>query len=126
MVSALMEEDIEVASLYYDVEKAIDYAFQGKFVLKMYAYLKICNAKRRHAEDFIESKTAAEITLLILDLEEYLQGGQDDTHKQLREGYGHIPKLQARKIKEYLDGILQDAWRYSNDKKPGRRKKSTK
>ena len=126
MVSALMEEDIEFASLYYDVEKAIDYAFQGKFVLKLYDYLKISNAKRRHADEFIESSTAAEINLLILDLEEYLQGGQDDTHKQLREGYGHIPKPQARRIKEYLYGILEDAWRYSNDKKPGRRKKSTK
>ena len=88
----------------------------------MYDYLKICNAKRRHADEFIESKTAAEINLLILDLEEYLLGGQDDTHKQLREGYGHIPKPQARKIKEYLYGILEDAWRYSNDKKPGRRR----
>ena len=44
-----MEEDIDFA-LYYDVEKAIDYAFEGKFVLKMYDYLKICNAKRRHAD----------------------------------------------------------------------------
>ena len=26
--------------VYNDVEKAIDYAFQGKFVLKFYDYLK--------------------------------------------------------------------------------------
>ena len=55
MVSALMEEDIDFA-LYYDVEKAIDYAFEGKFVLKMYDYLKICNAKRRHADEFIKAR----------------------------------------------------------------------
>jgi len=36
---------------------------------------------------------------LILDLDEYLAGGADNEHKQLREGYGHIPKPQARKIK---------------------------
>ena len=126
MVSALMEEDVEFVTLYYDVEKAIDFAFEGKFVLKMYDYLKIYNAKRRHADDFIESKTAAEINLLILDLEGYLQGGQDDTHKQLREGYGHIPKPQARKIKTYLYSILEDAWRYSRDRRPGRRKKQSK
>ena len=51
---------------------------------------------------------------------------QDNEHKQLREGYGHIPKPQARKIKNYLYGILEDAWRYSRDRRPGRRKKQTK
>jgi hypothetical protein len=47
-------------------------------------------------------------------------------HKQLREGYGHIPKPQARKIRNYLSGILEDAQRYNYDKRPGRRKKQTK
>ena len=37
-----------------------------------------------------------------MDLDEYLKGGQDSEHKQLREGYGYIPKPQARKIKEYF------------------------
>jgi hypothetical protein len=55
-------------------------------------------------------------------LEDYLKGGD----KQLREAYGHIPKPQARKIKKYLSGILEDALRYSNDRKPGRRKKQSK
>ena len=61
-----------------------------------------------------------------MDLDEYLKGGQDSEHKQLREGYGYIPKPQARKIKEYLYGILEDAWRYSHDRRPGRRKKQSK
>lgn len=119
-----MEE--EVVTLHYDVEKAIDYAFQGKFILNFYQYLQTNNAKRRHAEEFIDSKTAASINSIVLELDEYLQGGQDSEHKLLREAYGHIPKPQARKIKEYLYGILQDAWRYSHDKRPGRRKKSNK
>ena len=33
---------------------------------------------------------------------------------------------QARKIKAYLYGILEDAWRYSNDRRPGRRKNQSK
>jgi hypothetical protein len=119
-----MEE--EVVTLHYDVEKAVDFAFQGKFILNFYQYLKTNNAKRRHAEQFIDSKTAESINSLILELDEYLKGGQDPEHKLLREAYGHIPKPQARKIKEYLYGILQDAWRYSHDKRPGRRKKSNK
>lgn len=118
--------DEEFSTLYYDVEIAIDYAFQGKFVLKLYDYFKTTNAKRKHAEQFIDSSTASEINHLIRDLEQYLEGGQDSVHKQLREGYGHISKPQARKIKEYLSSILEDAWRYRDDKKPGRRKKSTK
>jgi len=119
-----MEE--EVVTLHYDVEKAIDYAFQGKFILNFYQYLQTNNAKRRHAEEFIGSNTATSINSIVLELDEYLHGGQDSEHKLLREAYGHIPKPQARRIKEYLYGILQDAWRYSHDKRPGRRKKSNK
>ena len=112
--------------IYNDVEKAIDYAFDGQFVLKFYDYLKIRGAKRVEVEEFIVSNTAHEITDLINDLEEYLEGGSDYNHKTLREAYGHIPKPQARKIKNYLYGILEDAWKYSHDRRPGRRKKSTK
>ena len=109
-----------------DVEQAIDYAFEGKFVIKFYDYLKIRKTKRDEINQFIESSTTLEISNLIIDLEEYLEGGNDEMHKQLREGYGHIPKPQARKIKNYLNGILEDARRYSNDKRPGRRRKQTK
>lgn len=109
-----------------DVEQAIDYAFGGKFVIKFYDYLKIRKTKRDEIDQFIESSTVVEISNLITDLEEYLEGGNDDMHKQLREGYGHIPKPQARKIKNYLSGILEDARRYRNDKRPGRKRKQTK
>ena len=109
-----------------DVEKAIDYAFNGQFVLKFYDYLKVRGTKRSEVEEFIESNTAHELSNLVMDLDDYLEGGSDEIHKQLREGYGHIPKPQARKIRNYLYGILEDAWKYSHDKRPGRRKKQTK
>ena len=112
--------------VYNDVEKAIDYAFNGQFVLKFYDYLKVRGTKRIEVEEFIESATASELNNLVMDLDDYLEGGSDEMHKQLREGYGHIPKPQARKIRNYLYGILEDAWKYSHDKRPGRRKKSTK
>ena len=112
--------------VYADVELAIDYAFEGKFVMKFYDYLKIRKTKRSEVEEFIESSTANELSNLVMDLEEYLEGGNDEIHKQLREGYGYLPKPQARKIKNYLYGILEDAWRYSRDRRPGRRKKQTK
>ena len=112
--------------IYSDVEKAIDYAFNGQFVMKFYDYLKIRGTKKVEVEEFIESSTAHEINNLVMELEEYLEGGSDGAHKQLREAYGHIPKPTARKIKEYLYGILEDAWKYNHDKRRGRRKKQTK
>jgi hypothetical protein len=71
---------------------------------------------------FIESSTAAELSDLCLELDEYIKGGSDNEHKQIREGYGHIPKPRARKIRNYLYGILEDALRYERDKRPGRKK----
>ena len=112
--------------LNIDVEQAIDYAFEGKFVLKFYDYLKVRKTKRDEINQFIESSTAVEISNLITDLEEYLEGGSDYNHKFLREAYGHIPKPQARKIKVYLNDIIDDAKRYDYDRKPGRRKKQSK
>lgn len=115
-----------IHEVYGDVEKAIDLAFNGQFVLKFYDYLKIRGTKRHEVEEFIESPTAANISSVVMDLDEYLEGGADNVHKQLREAYGHIPKPQARKIRNYLYSILEDAWKYSYDKRPGRRKKKTK
>jgi hypothetical protein len=112
--------------VYYDVERAIDLAFEGHFVLKFYDYLKIKGVLRKEVEEFIQSKTAKNISELVADLENYIEGGSDNDHKQLREAYGHIPKPQARKIKNYLYAILEDARRYIYDKRPGRRKKQTK
>jgi hypothetical protein len=118
--------DSNFHEVYNDVEKAIDYAFNGQFVLKFYDYLKVRGTKKIEVDEFIKSTTANEINSLVMDLDDYLEGGTDEMHKQLREGYGHIPKPQARKIKNYLYGILEDAMKYSYDKRPGRRKKQTK
>tara|TARA_B100002019_G_scaffold54002_1_gene46132 strand:+ start:1151 stop:1513 length:363 start_codon:yes stop_codon:yes gene_type:complete len=119
-------EETNLHEIYVDVEQAIDYAFQYKFVLKFYDYLKIKKIKKYEVEKFIESSVANELSELIMDLEEYLEGGNDNNHKQLREAYGHIPKPQARKIKNYLYAILEDAWKYNHDKRKGRRKKASK
>ena len=112
--------------LYDTVEHTIDYAFNGKFMLNMYEYLKGIKATKKDAEEFLNSVTAKEINLLIKDLDEYLEGGSDEMHKQLREGYGHLGKPEARNIRNYLSGILEDALKYGQEKKPGRKKKTSK
>ena len=119
-----MEQNL--IDIYDLVEHAIDNAFDGQMNLKFYDYLKSSKIKKHEVDSFIKSSTAAELSDLTMELDEYLKGGADSEHKQLREGYGHIPKPQARKIKTYLYGILEDAWRYSNDRKPGRRKNQSK
>ena len=119
-----MEQNL--SDIFDIVEHAIDYAFEGQMNLKFYDFLKANKIKKHEVDTFIESTTAAEISDLTQELEEYIKGGADNEHKQLREGYGHIPKPKARKIKNYLYGILEDAWRYSNDRRPGRRKKQSK
>ena len=91
-----------------------------------YDFLKYRKTKKYEVDAFIESSTAHEISDQVLELEQYIKGGADNNHKQLREAYGHIPKPQARKIKAYLYNILEDAWRYQRDRKPGRRRKVSK
>ena len=107
-----MEQNL--IDIYDLIEHAIDNAFEGKMNLKFYEYLKDAKIKKNEIDEFI------------LDLNEYIKGGADSEHKQLREGYGHIPKPQARKIRNYLESFLHDAERYSYDRRPGRRKKHSK
>ena len=119
-----MKDDFE--NVYDMIEHAIEYAFEGKMQLQFYEYLKYRKTTKVEVDSFIESSTAAELADLVLQLEEYIKGGNDNDHKQLREAYHHIPKPQARKIKDYLYSILEDAWRYQRDRRPGRRKKQSK
>ena len=119
-----MKDDFE--SVYDMLEHAIEYAFQGKMQLKFYEFLKYRKTTKAEVDAFLQSSTAKELADEVLELQEYIKGGKDNLHQQLREAYGHIPKPQARKIKAYLGRILEDAVRYSNDRKPGRRKKKSK
>lgn len=107
--------------VYSIIDKAIDEAFvNGRFVLNFYEYLKLNDAKRVDATQFIQSQTASSLTELIEELTEYLAGG----NQQLIEAYRHVGKPKARKIRDYLDKILLDAKRYEDERKPGRKKGS--
>ena len=119
-----MKDDFE--NVYDMLEHAIEYAFVGKMQLKFYEFLKYRKTTKAEVDAFLHSSTAKELANEVRDLQEYIKGGSDNDHKQLREAYGHISKPQARKIKVYLGGILEDAVRYQHDRRPGRRKKSSK
>ena len=83
-----MEQNL--IDIYDLIEHAIDNAFEGQMNLKFYDYLKDTKTKKHEVDAFIESSTAAELSDLTLELEEYLKGGADNEHKQLREGYGPV------------------------------------
>ena len=119
-----MRDDFE--NVYDLIEHAIEYAFEGKMQLKFYEFLKYRKTTKAEIDSFLHSSTAQELADVVLELKEYIKGGKDSDHKQLREAYHHIAKPQARKIMKYLGGILEDAVRYSNDRRPGRRKKGSK
>jgi len=119
-----MKDDFE--NVYDMIEHAIEYAFDGKMQLKFYEFLKYRKTTKAEIDSFLASSTAKELADEVVELKEYIRGGKDSEHKQLREAYGHIPKPQARKIMAYLGGILEDAVRYSYDRRPGRRKKGSK
>ena len=111
-----MKDDFE--NVYDLIEHAIEYAFDGKMQLKFYEFLKYRKTTKVEVDAFLHSSTAKELADVVLELKEYIRGGKDSNHKQLREAYHHIPKPQARKIMVYLGGILEDAVRYSNDRRP--------
>ena len=119
-----MQDDFE--NVYDMIEHAIEYAFEGKMQLRFYEFLKYRKTTRAEIDAFLGSSTAKELASEVVELEEYIKGGRDSNHQQLREAYGHIPKPQARKIMNYLGTILDDAVRYSHDRRPGRRKKDSK
>ena len=119
-----MKDDFE--NVYEMIEQALELAFEGKMNLKFYEFLKWRKTTKIEVDAFLHSSTAKELADEVIELEEYIKGGNDSNHKQLREAYGHIPKPKARKIKTYLYGILQDAVRYQHERRPGRRKKGSK
>ena len=121
-----MKKVDDFETVYDMIEHAIELAFDGKMQLKFYKFLEYRKTKKVEIEAFLQSSTAKEISDQILELEEYNKGGTDNDHKQLREAYHHIPKPQARKIKNYLSSIIEDAVRYQHDRRPGRRKKPSK
>ena len=74
-----MKEDFE--TVYDMIEHAIELAFDGKMQLKFYDYLKYRKTTKVEVDSFIESSTAAEISDQVLELEQYIEGGADNNHK---------------------------------------------
>ena len=90
-----MRDDFE--NVYDMLEHAIEYAFEGKMQLKFYEFLKYRKTTKAEVDAFLKSSTAKEIADEVLELKEYIKGGNDSDHKQLREAYHHIPNQKQEK-----------------------------
>ena len=110
--------------VYYVLEESLELAFKGQFVVKLYEYFQSRGVTKVEADQFLKSSTFHEIASRVTELTEYIKGGKDSDHQQLREAYHHIPKPQARKIRDYFACILEDAVRYSDDRRRGRKRRS--
>jgi hypothetical protein len=105
------------------VNQAIDMVVASeKYVLDMYSFLVSGKYKRNEVKEFLDSATAGCISDEVKQLETYLNGGPEAA--DLREVYGWMGKPRARKFKDYLSKILEDANRYEQEKKPGRKRGS--
>lgn len=102
------------------VNTAIDLAFtEEKYQLKFLSYLQGENFKKDEITSFINSSLFISIQDQITELDLYLFGGQDAA--SFREAYSWMGKPRARKIKEYLQQILDDAKTYEQSKRRGRK-----
>lgn len=101
----------------YDIEKAVDYAFsENKFTINTFAYLKVKNLRRIDAQAILRSSTVKHIQETIKDLDIYLQGGQEDSTVYVRQAYGYLSKPDARKIRNYLDDVIEGVKKFIKDK----------
>jgi len=102
------------------VNSAIDTAFtQEKYQLNFYEYLQGENLKKDEILKFIDSSLGVAITYQIEEIEMYLEGG--DRAAFVRESYNWMGKPRARKVKEYLEKIMEDARKYEQSKRRGRK-----
>ena len=110
--------------IYYIINIAIDDVFfREKYQLNFFQYLKSQNFKRKEVISFINCSLYTSILQQIEELDLYLDGG--DVAICVSESYGWMGKPRSRKVKEYLEEILDDAKRYEQSKKPGRKPKTT-
>ena len=107
--------------LYTLVDKTLEDTINGgRFIFNMYSYLEAAKWTRKQVLEFLDSSVAKEVTQEIIELDTYIKGGD----AYMREAYHHIPKPRARKIRDYLVKMIDDAQRYQEQRRPGRKKGS--
>lgn len=106
--------------IYEIVNTAIDLAVsEGRYNLDFYHFIKSADIKRSEILSFLKSSLVSQMKDEISHLDLYLSDSPNTV--DLQEVYGWMGKSRAKKYKEYLFKIIQDAERYDNERKPGRK-----
>lgn len=114
-----------VEDIYDIVNTAVEYAFfQEKYQLNFFEYLKSENFKKEQVTSFIHSTLFVSLKDQVEEMDIYLAGG--DSAALLREAYGWMGKPRARKVRDYLNTIIDDAHRYEKSKRKGRKSTTKK
>ena len=113
----------QVTLLFGMIEQVVDDCILNhRYNFKMYEFLTDNKFTKHQVTEFINSSAAANVSQTVDDLDLYLEGG----HPEVREAYPNLGKPEARKIRNYLHGILQDAWNYEKDKSKRKRRTVSK
>jgi len=108
----------QVTLLFGMIEQVVDDCILNhRYNFKMYEFLTDNKFTKHQVTEFINSSAAANVSQTVDDLDLYLEGG----HPEVREAYPEFSKPEARKARNYLYSILEDAWKYEIDK--GKRKR---
>lgn len=109
-----------VEDIYDIVNNAIELAFfDEKYQLNFFDYLRGENFKRDQIKEFIESTLFTSIKDQIDEIDMYLMGG--DSAAIFREAYNWLGKPRARKVRDYLNKIIEDSRKYEQSKRGGRK-----
>jgi len=109
-----------IEDMFVVINQAIDYAFrQEKYTLNFYDYLQGENFKKDEIDSFFQSTLVVAIKDQVEEIDMYLDGGE--TAAFVREAYSWMGKPRARKIRDYLNKILEDAKTYEQSKRRGRK-----
>jgi hypothetical protein len=112
---------IKIGQLLNIVNESIDDAFlNDNYNLNFYDYLCNYNIKRKDVLEFINSNVGISLVNQIEELECYL----NDTNEIFSEAYQWMGKQKAIKLKNYFEKIIEDANRYEQFKRPGRKPKT--
>jgi hypothetical protein len=103
--------------IYDIVNLAIDRAvIDDVYNLNFYSFLEASKLKRAEVISFLDSVLVSQMYAEIENLDLYLLDVAD-----LVEVYGWMGKQRSKRYREYILKIIEDAKRYEQHKKPGRK-----
>jgi len=99
-----------------------DVILHRKFTFDFYKFLCAENVTRKVIEEFNQGKFINVIQSQVEEFDDFLKGGDSF----LREAYPGYSKPEVRKMKNYIQGLIEDSLKYEESKKKRTYKKRRK